>query len=257
MANWTDFAHVGDYHFDATRLKRHWARLHAGDREPLPSDPQVLAAWSLFHAGRFKEAVVTAMDAGPQGHTVVNKTTSVYASFLEPTEKSRQVLFLEVAKRASEQCASEPDNANAYYWYGYALGRYSQGISVAKALAQGIGSKVKTALERAIVLQPDHADAHVALATFHAEIIDKVGTLIGHMTYGARKETCLGLFAKAITLCPKSPHVLIEYANALTMLEGERHETQVQSLYDQAFGIRPRDAHEHLLLALTRQEMAC
>ncbi len=256
MANWAEFPKLGDYHFDAPRLKRQWAKLHAGDCEPLPHDPQVLAAWSLFHAGQFKEAVVTAMDAGPQGHTVVNKTTSVYASFLEPTERSRQVLFLEVAKRASEQCATEPENANAYYWYGYALGRYAQGISVAKALAQGIGSKVKAALERAIALQSDHAEAHVALATFHAEIIDKVGALIGNMTYGARKDTCLALFSRALVLCPQSPLVLVEYANALAMLEGERQEPQIQSLYDQALAMRPRDAHEHLLLALTRQEMA-
>ena len=35
-----------------------------------------------------------------------------------------------------EQQAGEPKNANAFYWQAYALGRYSQGISVAKALAQ-------------------------------------------------------------------------------------------------------------------------
>lgn len=256
MASWAEFAHIGDYPFDTARLKRQWNKLHAGDREPLPRNPQVLAAWSLFHAGRFKEAVVTAMDAGPQGHTVVNKTTSVYASFLEPTEKSRQVLFLEVAKRASEQCSIDPDNANAYYWYGYALGRYAQGISVAKALAQGLGGKVKAALERAIALQPEHADAHVALATFHAEVIDKVGTLIAQMTYGARKEACLLLLSKAVSLCPKSPYVLIEFAHALHKLEGEREGQKVQALYQQALELRPRDAHEHLLLELTRANVA-
>ncbi len=45
----------------------------------------------------------------------------------------------------------------------YAVGRYGQGISVAKALAQGLGSKVKNALETTIKLAPKHADAHIAL----------------------------------------------------------------------------------------------
>ena len=54
-----------------------------------------------------------------------------------------------------------PDNCQALYWQAYALGRYSQGISVARALAQGLGGKVKGALERVIELQPHHADAHV------------------------------------------------------------------------------------------------
>ncbi len=46
---------------------------------------------------------------------------------------------------------------------------------------------MKEALEKTIKLQPRHADAHIALAAFHAEVIDKVGSLIGGMTYGAKR----------------------------------------------------------------------
>ena len=93
-----------------------------------------------------------------------------------------------MAERAEAQQAEDAKNANAYYWMAYALGRYSQGISVAKALAQGLGGKVKTALETAIKLAPKHADAHIALGTFHAEVIDKVGKLLGK-TQGADAAT--------------------------------------------------------------------
>jgi tetratricopeptide (TPR) repeat protein len=256
MADWIEFAHVDGFDFDTARLKRGWPKLHACDGEKLPANPQVLAAWGLFHSGRFKEAVVTAMDAGPQGYSVVNKATCVYATYLEPSEKNRQVLFLDVARRAAEQCVAEPHNASAYYWYGYALGRYSQGISVAKALAQGIGGKVKKALETAIALHPAHADAHVALAVFHAEVIDKVGALIASMTYGVRKDTSLALFAKALALGPKSPYVLIEAANGRLMLEGESQAETTRAMYAQALRLKPRDAQEMLLLDLTREELA-
>jgi hypothetical protein len=54
---WTAFAFDATaYTFDAASLPAHWGRLHAGDAEPLPADPKVLAAWSLFHAGRFEDA---------------------------------------------------------------------------------------------------------------------------------------------------------------------------------------------------------
>ena len=53
MAKWTAFPHAGDYAFDATSLKKHWARLHTGDAEPLPKDTDVLKAWALFHSGEF------------------------------------------------------------------------------------------------------------------------------------------------------------------------------------------------------------
>lgn len=256
MADWTEFAHADEFNFDTAKLKRHWAKLHAADCEPLPSDPQVLNAWKLFHNGRFKDAVVAAMDAGTAGCNVVNKATCVYATYLEPSEKNRQALFLDVARRAAEQSTAHPDNAGAFYWHGFALGRYSQGISVAKALAQGIGGKVKHALETAIALQPDHADAHVALAAFHAEVIDKVGVLIGSMTYGVRRDTGLTLLTKAQQLCPKSPYVLVESANGRLMLDGERQAQESQNLYAQALHLKPRDAHERLLMDLAREELA-
>jgi hypothetical protein len=41
----------------------------------------------------------------------------------------------------------QPKNANGYYFQAYALGRYSQGISVLKALTDGLGGKIKAALE--------------------------------------------------------------------------------------------------------------
>ena len=37
----------------------------------------------------------------------------------------------EVAERAAAQVEDEPENWQALYWQAYALGRYSQGISVA------------------------------------------------------------------------------------------------------------------------------
>ena len=52
MAKWTAFPYANaEYVQDAGALKKQWARLHAGDAEPLPKDEQVLAAWALFHAG--------------------------------------------------------------------------------------------------------------------------------------------------------------------------------------------------------------
>jgi len=53
MAPWTAFPHAGSYQRDTASVRRDWPRLHAGDAEPLPADPQVLHAWVLFHNGEF------------------------------------------------------------------------------------------------------------------------------------------------------------------------------------------------------------
>ena len=39
MAKWTAFPYdSADYTYDTAALKKNWARLHAGDAEPLPKD---------------------------------------------------------------------------------------------------------------------------------------------------------------------------------------------------------------------------
>jgi tetratricopeptide (TPR) repeat protein len=255
MAKWTAFPHLGDYQFDAASVRSDWGRLHAGDAEPLPRNEAVLAAWALFHSGDFQQAAQAGLQAGGDGITVANKATCIYANYLEKKEKTKLDLLLEVAQRAEEQAIADAKNANAWYWQAYALGRYSQGISVARALAQGLGSKVKESLERTIKLQPKHADAYVALGAFHAEVIDKVGTLIGGMTHGANKDTSLRLFQDGLKLHPGSPIGMIEYANGLVMLEGDRKMKEATKLYEQAAKSKPMDAKERLEVEMARSEL--
>jgi hypothetical protein len=255
MAKWTAFPHdASAYTYDAATLKKKWARLHAGDAEPVPKDDKVLAAWALFHAGEFQKAFDAGLKAGGAGITVANKAQTIYATYLEKSEKTKLALFMEAAERAEAQIAEEPKNANAYYFMALALGRYSQGISVAKALAQGLGSKVKTALETAIKLQPKHADAHIALASFHAEVIDKVGSLLGR-TQGASKDTGLSLYKAALKLNPNSAVAMVEYANGLVMLEGDKKMKEATQLYEDAAACEPMDAMERLDVEMARAEL--
>ncbi len=255
MAKWAAFPHLGDYTFDTTSVKKHWARLHQGDAEPLPKATKVLEAWAHFHNGEFQLAAELGLKAGGPGLTVANKATCIYANYLETREKTKLDLFTEVAERAAVQAAETPDDPNAWYLQAYALGRYGQGISVAKALAQGLGTRVKDALEKTIRLQPLHADAHITLGAFHAEVIDKVGSLIGGMTYGAKKDTGLKLFQQALKLAPGSAIAMVEYANGQVMLEGERRMKEATALYEKAAACTPMDAMERLDVEMARAEL--
>jgi hypothetical protein len=255
MATWTAFPFAGDYLFDAESVKKNWARLHAGDAEPLPEDNDVLKAWALFHNGEFQKAMEMGLALGGAGLTVANKSACIYANYLEKQEKTRLDLYQDVAERAKNQAKEDPTNVNALYLQAYALGRYSQGISVAKALAQGLGTKVKDSLENVIKLEPRHADAHIALGAFHAEVIDKVGSLIGGMTYGAKKDTGLALFQEALKLNFQSAIGMIEYANAMLMLEGDKMMASATQLYQQAAAAQPVDASERLDVEMAKDEL--
>ena len=254
---WAKFPYADKkYQYTAATLKKAWDRLHKGDAEPFPKDEAVVEAWIAFHAGDFQKAAEAGMKAGgAAGINVANKAQAIYANYLEDSDKRKLELFEEVAGRAEALQAKEPKNANAHYWQAYALGRYAQGISVAKALAQGIGGKVKAALETTIKLAPKHADAHIALGSYHAEVIDKVGAMIGGLTYGAKKDTALKNFQAALKLMPDSAIARIEYANGLVMLEGKKALKEAEKLYSDAAACDALDAMERLDVELAKSEL--
>jgi len=255
MVKWAAFPYAGDYNFDAAGVKKNWGRLHSGDLEPLPSQPDLLQAWAHYHNGEFQQASSLGLSLGTAGLNVANKAVCVYASYLEKHEARRLELFQEVAERAEAHIARDPTNFNARYLRAVALARYSQGISVAKALAQGLGSKIKTDLESVIRQQPNHLGAHVALGSFHAEVIDKVGSLIGAMAYGVNKDTGLNLFTQAVKLNMHSAFCMVEYANAMLMLGGEELMKEASRMYQQAARAKPVDAAERLEVELAKSEL--
>jgi tetratricopeptide (TPR) repeat protein len=243
-----------DYAGDA--LKESWGRLHLGDCEPFPADAKLQSAWRAFHRGEFSKAIAEGSKLKSSGATVANKSAAVAATYLVDDDKAAIRLLLEAAARADRATRESPDDANAWYMQAFVLGRYAQSVSVVRALAAGIGSKVKKALDRALALQPKHADAHIALGLYHAEIVDKVGALAGRLTYGADARAAVKHFEQAVKLNPGSAIAHMEFANGLLMLHGDKKHQQAVELYRKAAACKPADAMECLDVEQAKTELA-
>ena len=269
------------FSFAGPALKKSWGRLHAGDLEPYPEPASLAAlagtkasgavpgfkgdyeqlasrleeAWRAFHRGDFQVACEEGARLGPLGAQVANKAAAVYCTYLEEDDKRAVRLLGEAARRGEEACRKLPGSANAWYFLAFALGRYAQRISVLKALGEGIGTKVQKALSTAIELEPRHADAHIAMGAYHAEIIDKVGALAGRLTYGADRSVAIKHFEKAIKLNPDAAVAYMEYANGLLMLEGDKKRAEAVKLYRKAAGSKPADAMERLDVEQAKAEL--
>jgi len=253
---WAKFPHADKaYVYDAAGLKKQWARLHKGDGEPFPKDAGALEAWRHFHAGEFEQAVAAGRSAGGAGVNAAVKAQAVYANYLEKSDKAKIALLEEAAALADARRREAPKDANAHYLYAFALGRYSQGISVVKALAQGFGGKIKEALLTALKLDAKHADAHTAFGAYQAEVIDKVGGIVAGMTYGAKKNSAIEHYEKALKLFPESPITRIEYGNGLIILFGKSKIAEATKLYEQAAALKPLDAMERLDVELAKSEL--
>lgn len=253
---WTAFPYPDKaYVYAGANLKKHWTRLHAGDCEPFPADERVQQAWRLYHRGEFQAACELGASLGIDGYAAANKAQAIYATYLEGSAGRKLEMLQEVARRCEEHIAAQPKNPNGHYLLAYALGRYSQGISVVKALSQGLGGRIKDAIDRALRLQPRHADAHIAMGTYHAEVIDKVGAMVGALTYGASRAAGVDHFETALRLNPHSAIARIEYANALAMMFGQAKMKQAEKLYEEAAACQPVDAMERLDVELAKAEL--
>ncbi|MEP6702354.1 MAG: hypothetical protein ABJB04_05125 [Betaproteobacteria bacterium] len=252
---WAAFPHQDTaYVYAGPALKKSWERLHRGDCEPFPKDEAAQEAWRLFHAGDFELAMTAGLDAGGSGINAANKAANIYANYLEKSEAKQTKIYEDVATRCEALQKAEPKLINAYYLHAYALGRYSQLVGVAKALSQGIAGKVRASLDSALKLQPKHADAHVALGAYHAEIIAKVGSLVGGLTYGASKDKGLDHFQTGLKLNPASAIARIEYANGIVMMIGKSRMKDAEKLYTEAAACVPMDAMERLDVELAKEE---
>ena len=158
MTGWIAFPHPL-FHFDAATMHLHWPALHVADAEPLPGDAALLAAWATFHAGDFEAACAQGLALGTAGLAVANRAQLVHAAFVEQSEARRIDLYTTLVARCERWSAAEPDKANAHYLLATALDRYALGLGAAQAMAQGIGARVRSALETALRLRPSREDA--------------------------------------------------------------------------------------------------
>jgi len=267
---WKPFPHnAKDYVYEGAALKSAWPELHRGDCEPFPDaafikqafarhprlkgalDAEKTAAalqsaWRAYHRGDFGAAVAEGTALGPIGANAANKAANIYATYLEADGERKREILLGSADRAEALQAAAPDFPNAFYFHAQALGRYAQEISIVKALAQGIGGKVKASLDKTIKLEPNHAEAHIALGAYHAEIVSKVGGMLAGLTYGASREEAVRHFALARKLLPDSAIARIEEANGLVMLFGKARLAEAQTLYKEAAHCAPADAMQKL-----------
>ena len=159
-------------------LRERWGVLHAGNKEPYPSDDRVQDAWRAYHEGRFQDAVTIGQAHGGAGLVPAAFAATIYANYLESDEDSKVAIFetaMDMAEKATEAC---PDNANAHYMLAVSRGRYSQFINMIEALSKGLGPKIRDSVTRCLELQPDHAEGHATMAGWNAEIVDKVGGML-------------------------------------------------------------------------------
>jgi tetratricopeptide (TPR) repeat protein len=266
--------------FAGDKLQKAWKELHAGDGEPFPDEKRAAAllkaagkaapkgldakatagalqqAWRDFHEGNFRAAFEAGEKLGPVGASVAVKALGIHATYLVEDEAEQESRYQRAAALAEAAVKALPDEANSHYRHAFALGRYSQKLSIAKALKMGLAGKVKSSLDAALALAPKHAEARTALGLYHAEIVGKVGGMLAKFTYGASAGEAEKQLKEALKLTPESPIAWIEFGNAQLLLHGAKGEDDAAAAFAKAAKLKPRDAMERLDAEWAKAQLA-
>lgn len=275
--NWKVFPHKNKaFDYAGDKLAKAWPKLHAGDLEPYPDvkhvaallkahpklgkDATVIAnqlqdAWRDFHRGDFQQAYESGIALKALGASVAIKAAGIHASYLVDDEDAKTNRYEDLVRLADEAVSILPELANNHYRRAFAIGRLSQSISIAKALAQGLAGKVRESLDTTLKMAPKHAEALTAMGLYHAEIVNKVGGMLAKLTYGANAADSEKHLKAALKLTPQSPIAWIEYGNGLLLLHGDKREDDVAEAYDKAANSKPLDAMEALDANWAREQI--
>jgi len=271
--SWKPFSQAAAaFDYAGERLREAWPRLHAGDRETFPDEAgiaEALAAearlgdhllgtdapaianslgdaWRAYHRGDFRRAWELGTDAGPLGTSVAVAAAGVHARFLVQDQRERVACCETLVQRASDTIDLLPLNPNSHFRYAWALGLLGREVSTVQVLTEGLGSKLHAALEAALELDSDHAEAHSALGLYHAQVIEKIGAALAKLTWRVNPEAAEAHLRTATRLTPDAPSAWIGLGIGLELLDAKAHAAESSDALRMATGIQPIDARQAL-----------
>lgn len=213
-------------------------------------------ARAAYAEGRFAEAAELgeALQTS-EGYALAAKSLAIHG-YYNVAEDEQPEIFARAVRAAEEAIRLDPGNPVAHFESAHAIGREAQTVGVMEALNRGYARRTREAAQEALRLDPEMAEAYLTLASWHAEIVNKLGRLVAGMTYRASRRDALEYYEKALELAPDEKAVCLEYAKGLLLLGRNRNREQARELLSRGLEIAPTDAYERIIHDLTAEQLA-
>lgn len=272
------------YQYDKSSMASAWPQIHAIDQEPLPTvaglkqllkgtdlalesaSPRfgqdfdgladaLLDAWVDFHNGDFQSAYQKGMGCGLVGYYVAMLALNTYATYLAPTSEQAGLL-LQAAETSQKAADAFPRAINFQYAYALNIGRYSEAVSITKAISSGAAVSFKKSLETCLKLKPDHIPSLLAQGALFAQVIGAIGELPAKLSFGATRKKVFSIYENALKIANPPPVIFVEYAKSIQLLD-KKNQGMVERLLKEALDapvLDPLDAFDQQeAVALLRQ----
>lgn len=209
------------------------------------SGQSIEAARTVLSEGRFVEAaeVAEALDTS-DGYALAAEALAIHGHYLA-TEDAKAELLGRAMQLGQEAIRKDPDNPAAHLQHAHAMGRYTQAVGTLRVKRE-YARRVRAALERALLLKPGLAEAHLSLGAWHAEAI-RDGGFMARVLFGASGNEARAHYNAALELAPDAKIVHAEYALGLLLLDRRKHLEEARSLLERAKELPSRDAHDGIV----------
>jgi tetratricopeptide (TPR) repeat protein len=208
-------------------------------------------ARALYGKGEFQKATAAALGVGgSDGMALAAKANILFARTRPVAEQ--EAWYVKSETYALEAIKLNGKNDAGYVELAQVTGQLAELRGTWAALTQGVPSRIRDNLEKAIQLNPKNATALMGLGAWHAEI----GASGAGFLFGADTSKVAPLMEKAIALEPDEIIHYVEYANSLIVLDATKNKVKAIGLLEKALTLKVNDAAEALDLKQAKKDLA-
>lgn len=214
------------------------------DYQPLALAVQQV--WRLHYEGKYQHAYETGLTLGPAGIFPAMYAKLIHTTYLIKDKETKAAQFEEVDKVISEILPFANNYAFILFGDSYQKARRLELMSTTAATASGLLGPTQDNLTALHQADPDNPLYSAMLAGIDAGIIERVGSFVGGMTYGADEDKALQLFQSALTIQPKLAVLYHEFAQVLLRLDNSDHKELLSSTLASCMQLEVFSAEEAL-----------
>ena len=206
----------------------------------------VQEVWRLHYSGQYEKAYELGMQLGPVGEVPAIYSRLVHATLLINDHDDKMEEFEEAAALSNEGLALAPEYRFAEFGLVYAKVRMLELMSTGEARSSGYIPIAQDKLDKLQEYAPDRGAYPLTRGGLEAGIVERVGSFLGSITYGATESSAIENFEKAQKLLPDMAIVYNEYSVGLIRLDEDDFRKEIRKLLNTCMNIEPVNAEDAL-----------
>lgn len=202
--------------------------------------------WRLHYEGKYEQSYQLGAQLGPAGAVPAIYSKLIHTTFLVKDPKQKRERFRQAAQEAETSLQLTPGYDFGEFGLLYARARILELLDASEALSSGYLGSTQARLEELAERHPNNSLYPTTYAGIQAGVVERVGSFIGRVTYGATAKRAIEGFKQALELEDDLPVIYNEFIVALERIDPKKHQTLIQDLSAYCLALRVYSAEEAL-----------